>query len=244
MDTVINDIKIPYHVGIILDGNGRWAQKRNLPRSQGHLKGLENLKNLLPYIYKRGVKIISIYAFSIENFKRSKEEVDFLMNIFVEKLPKELKTLMDNDIKIVFSSDISVLPSNVVKVIEDITYKTKDNKSGVLNICLGYSSRQEILEATKKISNDILNNKINISDINEELFNKYLYNELDDIDLLIRTSGELRISNFMLWQISYAELYFPKVFFPDFDSSEFDLALIEYTKRDRRFGGINEKKTN
>ena len=174
MDTVINDIKIPYHVGIILDGNGRWAQKRNLPRSQGHLKGLENLKNLLPYIYKRGVKIISIYAFSIENFKRSKEEVDFLMNIFVEKLPKELKTLMDNDIKIVFSSDISVLPSNVVKVIEDITYKTKDNKSGILNICLGYSSRQEILEATKKISNDILNNKINISDINEELFNHEL----------------------------------------------------------------------
>ena len=241
MDTVINDIKIPYHVGIILDGNGRWAQKRNLPRSQGHLKGLENLKNLLPYIYKRGVKIISIYAFSIENFKRSKEEVDFLMNIFVEKLPKELKTLMDNDIKIVFSSDISVLPSNVVKVIEDITYKTKDNKSGILNICLGYSSRQEILEATKKISNDILNNKINISDINEELFNKYLYNELDDIDLLIRTSGELRISNFMLWQISYAELYFPKCYFPDFNEEEYDKVLLEYTQRDRRFGGLKNE---
>ena len=233
------DLKIPNHVGIILDGNGRWAKERGKNRSYGHLEGFNNLKRLAKYVFSKGVNVLSVYAFSTENFKRSKEEVDFLMNLFIDKF-NELESF--TDVKIVFSGiKDAPLPEKCVEVIKNLEEKTKNNKPYIFNICVNYGGQSEIVDATKKICNDVLNNKINIDDINIDMFPKYLYNDLPPVDLLIRTSGELRISNFMLWQISYAEFYFPKTYFPDFDENEFDDAILVYNKRDRRFGGIKEK---
>jgi len=231
-----SNLKIPNHVAIILDGNGRWAKEKGLTRSEGHKAGFENLKGLVEYILSTGTKVLSVYAFSTENFKRSKEEVDFLMNIFQSKFKEYSNTLKKKNIKIVFSGiRLAPLPEGVIKVINEVEEETKNNTGGIFNICINYGGRAEIVDAVNKI--------INSSDkfITEETFKKYLYNDLPDIDLLIRTSGEIRISNFMLWQLSYAELYFPKCYFPDFDYQEYDKALIEYTKRDRRFGGIKNE---
>lgn len=236
------NIKIPNHVAIILDGNGRWAKEKGLSRSQGHLKGFENLKQLSEYVFSKGTKVLSVYAFSTENFKRSKQEVDFLMNLFASKFKEHSEYLKDKNIKIVFSGKkLSPLPDSVIKTMNEVEEETKDNTGGIFNICVNYGGRSEIIEATKKISTKILNNEITIDDINEEMFSEYLFHNLPDVDLMIRTSGELRISNFLLWQISYAELYFPNCYFPDFNEEEFDKALLEYTKRDRRFGSIKNE---
>ena len=235
-------IKIPNHIAIILDGNGRWAQARGLTRSEGHEAGFENLKKISEYIFKKGIKVLSVYAFSTENFKRSKGEVDFLMNIFESKFKEYSKYMKEKNIKIVFSGKrLSPLPKGVIKVINEVEEDTKNNTGGIFNICINYGGRSEIVEATKKISKLVKNSELNEEDITEELFNKHLFQDLPDVDLMIRTSGELRISNFLLWQISYAELYFPKCYFPDFNEEELDNALIEYTKRDRRFGSINNE---
>ena len=229
-------IKIPTHVGIILDGNGRWATSRNLPRSAGHKAGYENLRKLIKYIFNKGIKVLSIYAFSTENFARDKEEVDYLMNIFVKAFSLEKNKLMKNNIKVVFSGRDNPLPKNVIETRNKLEELTKNNTGGLLNICLNYGGRSEIIDACKKIIKD----NIDIESIDEELFSKYLYKDLPPIDFMIRTSGELRLSNFMLWQNSYAEFYFPKTYFPDFNEEEFDNALLEYTTRDRRFGKINK----
>ena len=235
-------IKIPNHIAIILDGNGRWAQARGLTRSEGHEAGFENLKKISEYIFKKGIKVLSVYAFSTENFKRSKGEVDFLMNIFESKFKEYSKYMKEKNIKIVFSGKrLSPLPKGVIKVINEVEEDTKNNTGGIFNICINYGGRSEIVEATKKISKLVKNSELNEEDITEELFNKHLFQDLPDVDLMIRTSGELRISNFLLWQISYAELYFPKCYFPDFNEEELDNALIEYTKRARRFGTINNE---
>ncbi len=234
-----NNIKIPNHVGIIMDGNGRWAQQRNLSRSMGHKKGSETLEKLTKYIFKKGVKVLSVFAFSTENFKRSKEEVDYLMNLFVKKFNSEFKMYQKENIKVVFSGREFPLKQEVIDTMKNITEKTKNNTGGIFNICLNYGGQAEIVDASKKIANDILNNKISKEAINEELFAKYLYNDLPPIDLLIRTSGEERISNFMLWQAAYSEFYFTKTLFPDFNTEELDKAIMEYSKRNRRFGGIN-----
>ncbi len=234
--------KIPNHVAIILDGNGRWAKERGLIRSMGHKAGSENLKKISKYIFSKGVKILSVFAFSTENFKRDKDEVDYLMNLFVKDFPKLVKK--DDDLKIVFSGRRDNLRKDVLKTIDDITEKTKNRTGHILNICINFGGRADIIDATKKIYSDIQNGVINIDEIDEESFGKYLYNSMPDIDLLIRTSGEVRISNFMLYQCSYAEMYFPKVYFPDFNKDEFDKALDVYNHRDRRFGGINESKNN
>ena len=232
--------EVPNHVAIILDGNGRWAQKRGLKRSLGHKAGFQNLKKLSKHIFRRGVKILSVFAFSTENFKRDQEEVDYLMDLLV----KEFKTLINNkdNVKIVFSGSRDNLREDVIKAIIEIEELTKNNTDHTFNICFNYGGRLEIVDATKKIVNDCKLGKLNIDDLNEDVYSKYLYNEIPNVDLLIRTSGELRISNFMLYQISYAEMYFPEILFPDFNNEEFDKAIELYNDRDRRFGGINKSK--
>lgn len=233
------EIIIPNHVGIIVDGNGRWAQKRGLPRSAGHKAGAENLKKIINHVFAKNIKFLSVYVFSTENFKRSCEEVNYLMDLFVINFKKDFLKLKENNVKIVFSGRRNPLPEKVLKIMDKIIEETKNNYKYVLNICLNYGGRSEIIDATKKISNDVKNKLLIIDDINEELFIKYFYNELPPLDFLIRTSGELRLSNFMLWHASYAELYFPKILFPDFNNDFFDHSLIEYNKRNRRYGGIN-----
>jgi len=234
-----SNLKIPSHVAIILDGNGRWAQERGLTRSMGHEYGFENLKNLSEYIFNKGIKVLSVYAFSTENFKRSKDEVTFLMNLFETKILEYSDKMMEKGIRIVFSGEKKApLPKNLIKIMKDTEKRTMNNEEGTLNICINYGGHSEIVLATKKICQLVQNGDLAIDDINEENFSKYLFNDLPPIDFLIRTSGEIRISNFMLYQLSYAEMYFPNTYFPAFDEKEFDKAIIEYTRRDRRFGGI------
>ncbi len=230
----MNDI--PNHVAIILDGNGRWAKKRGLKRSLGHKAGFDNLKKLSNYIFKKGVKVLSVFAFSTENFKRDKEEVDYLMNLLVNKF-KSLINKKD-DVKIIFSGSRENLKTDVIDAINEIEKLTEKNTKHIFNICFNYGGRLDIVNATKKIIKEYENEKINMDDITEDLFKKYLYNEIPDIDLLIRTSGEYRISNFMLYQLSYSEFYFTDTLFPDFDEKEFEKAIDSYNNRDRRFGGI------
>ena len=228
---------MPNHVAIIMDGNGRWATSRGLNRSAGHKAGAENLKKLCKHINKLGLNYLSLFAFSTENFKREVSEVNYLMNLFIEMFTNDFKFLIEDNIKVLFSGRREGLPKNVVKAIEKMESDSKNNTGTVLNICLNYGSQDEIVDMVKKISKDVLDNKIKIEDINKELVNKNMYYELPPVDYVIRTSGEMRISNFMLWQSSYAEYYFPKTLFPDFDEKEFDKAIEEYNKRHRRFGG-------
>lgn len=236
---------VPNHVGIIVDGNGRWATQKGKKRSEGHLAGSKNLDNLCQYIFDKGVKILSLYVFSTENFKRSDEEVNYLMDLFIKKFKNDFKIFNKKDIRIVFSGRREPLRQEILDIVDDITYKTKDNKSGILNFCLNYGSHAEIIDAVKKINKDIINNKLVIDELNDDIFKNYLYNNLPDVDLLIRTGGEVRLSNFMLWQCAYAELYFTDILFPDFNEAELEKALDSYSKRDRRYGGINyEKKSN
>jgi len=225
---------IPNHVAIILDGNGRWAKNRGLKRSLGHKAGFNNLKKLSKYIFKKGVKVLSVYAFSTENFKRDKEEVDYLMNLLVTKF-KDLIGKKDN-VKIVFSGSRENLREDVVSAIEEIENLTKNNDGHIFNICFNYGGRLDIINATKNIVKACQKGVLDINKIDEKLYQEYLFNKIPDVDLLIRTSGEYRISNFMLYQLSYAEMYFSNVLFPDFNSKEFDKALESYNKRDRRYG--------
>lgn len=230
----MDNIKIPEHVGIILDGNGRWAKERGLKRTAGHLAGYKNLLKLSKYVLDKGTKYLSVFAFSTENFNRPQEEVDYLMNLFIKGFNEDRGYFKKENIRVVFSGRRNKLSDKVLDAMDKMEEETKDNTLGTLNICLNYGGRAEIVDAVNKIIND------NQKDITEEDFKKYLYNDLPDIDFMIRTSGEIRISNFMLWQISYAELYFPKCYFPDFNETEYDKALVEFTKRDRRFGGLNK----
>jgi undecaprenyl diphosphate synthase len=230
-------MELPKHVGIIMDGNGRWATSRGLKRSMGHKKGAETLEILLEHIYNLGIPYVSIYAFSTENFKREKYEVDYLMNLFVKMFTVKKKIFIKNELKVIFSGRRDNLRDDVRNGIIKLEEETKDFTSGTLNICLNYGGRYEIIDMTKKIANLVKEKKIDISSIDEELVNKYMYQELPPLDFVIRTSGEKRVSNFMLWQASYAEYYFPKTLFPDFTPIEFDKAMREYQKRHRRFGG-------
>ena len=234
------------HLGIIVDGNGRWAKERGLSRSEGHKAGAEALRKIILYLaHEKEVNYLSLYVFSTENFARPESEVNYLMDLFVKKFKKDFKTFSKKGIKIVFSGRREPLRQEILDIIDDITLKTNDNQNGILNFCLNYGSHAEIIDACKKIVIDSDNGKINVNKLDEDLFKKYLYNDLPNLDLLIRTGGELRLSNFMLWQAAYAEFYFTKTLFPDFNDKEFEIALEAYNKRDRRFGGINyEKKDN
>lgn len=227
----------PEHVAIILDGNRRWAKRQGLPQLKGHQKGFENIRDLAPYIIDKGVKYLSVFAFSTENFKRTEEEVKYLMDLFVDMFKKECDKIHDENIKIIFSGRRENLRPDVLEAMDYITDKTKDNTKGVFNICLNYGGQQEIADGTKRIVEDVQSGKISIDDIDENLLYKYMYNELPPIDLMIRTSGEERISNFMIYNLSYAELYFPEVCFPAFDKDEFERAIEIYNGRERRFGG-------
>lgn len=229
-------LKIPYHVGIILDGNGRWATERGLKRSEGHKAGFETLKILSKHVFTRGVKVLSVFAFSTENFNRTKDEVDYLMNLFLKGFKSSIKEFNKNNIKVVFSGRKEPLSDKVYKSMKSLEKETLNNTGGILNICLNYGGQTEIVDTTKKLINDVLDGKLKIEDITPEIFMKNLYNDLPPIDFLIRTSGEIRVSNFMLFSLAYAEMYFPLTYFPDFKEDEFDMALEEYTKRDRRFG--------
>ena len=228
---------IPNHVGIIMDGNGRWAKKRGLNRSLGHKKGAETLEKLLNHIYDLGIEYVSIYAFSTENFKRDPKEVNYLMDLFVKMFSSKKKIFVKNELKVLFSGRRDNLRDDVRKSLENLEDSTKDFSRGVLNICLNYGGRSEIVDMTKKIAQDVIDGKLKIDDIDEKLVNHYMYQDLPDIDFVIRTSGEMRISNFMLWQSSYAEYFFPKTLFPDFTEEEFNKAILEYQNRNRRFGG-------
>lgn len=232
----MENLKIPYHVGIILDGNGRWATERGLKRSEGHKAGFETLKILSKHVFTRGVKVLSVFAFSTENFNRTKDEVDYLMNLFLKGFKSSIKEFNKNNIKVVFSGRKEPLSDKVYKSMKSLEKETLNNTGGILNICLNYGGQTEIVDTTKKLINDVLDGKLKTEDITPEIFMKNLYNDLPPMDFLIRTSGEIRVSNFMLFSLAYAEMYFPLTYFPDFKEDEFEKALEEYTKRDRRFG--------
>ncbi len=228
---------IPNHVAIILDGNRRWARRNNLTTKQGHYKGFTNLESLSDYIFSKGVKVLSVYAFSTENFSRVKEEVDYLMDLFVYAFKKYLDRLGKDNIKIVFSGRREPLPQKVLKTIDEVSSKTSNNTGNIFNICINYGGKAEIVDTTKKLCNQVLSGELDVSDIDIDKFEENLYQDLPPVDLMIRTSGEQRLSNFLLWQNAYAEFYFPSVEFPAFDEKEFDKALEEFSKRNRRFGG-------
>lgn len=227
---------MPKHVGIIMDGNGRWAKMKEKKRSFGHLEGSKTLENIALYAIECGIQVLSVYAFSTDNFKRSKEEVDYLMNLFITMFNKKMKKIKDNDIKVIFSGRREPLREDVLASMDKIVEETKNNKRGILNICLNYGGQEEIVDATKKIVELVNNGELNINDIDKNSFYKYLYNDLPPLDLLIRTSGEYRLSNFMPYQSTYSEFYFTNTLFPDFNNQEFDKAIESYSNRDRRFG--------
>ena len=241
----MNEYNVPKHVAIIMDGNGRWAKERGKKRSEGHLEGSKTLEKLAFHILNKGVETLSVFAFSTENFKRSVEEVNYLMNLIVEYFKKKAAKFNENNIRVLISGRKTNLKSDVLEIIDYIQDMTKNNTGGTLNICFNYGGQEEIIDASKSIAEDYKNGNILLDDLNKDSFSKYLYHDLLPIDLLIRTSGELRISNFMLFSLAYSELYFTDTYFPDFNEEEFDKAILEYQKRNRRFGGIEyETKSN
>ncbi len=234
----MEDLLIPNHIGIIMDGNGRWAQERGLSRTMGHKHAVGTLKELCIHMADVGVHYCSLYAFSTENFKREISEVEFLMNLFIISFNKEFEFLKKKKVKVIFSGRREPLPKKVLEAMDKIVEDTKNNTSLVLNICLNYGSHAEIVDMTKKLCDMYKTGDITLDDITEDFIAKNLYQDLPPLDFVIRTSGELRLSNFMLYQAGYAEFYFPKVYFPDFNNQEFDKAILEFNKRNRRFGGV------
>ena len=231
----MEDIKTPIHVAIILDGNGRWAQKRNMPRTFGHKNGAENVVDIAIHAKKRGVKYLTLYAFSTENWKRPKKEVDYLMKLLIKFVNDKIDQLMEEDCKLNFLGDLSAIPDQTKKAVELALDRTKDNKSLFINIALNYGGRDELVHAFKNIIND----GYKAEDIDEKLISENLYTkDIPDPDLLIRPGGELRISNFLIYQIAYSELYFTDKLWPDFSYEDFDNAIEEYSRRNRRFGDV------
>lgn len=229
----ITDLKIPQHIAIIMDGNARWAKQKNLPIKIGHKAGSENVRKISENCIELGVKFLTIYAFSSENWDRPQEEVNYLMNLLEEYLEKETKPLIEQGVKILISGNLQKLADSTKKKIIEIEEITKDNKSLTLNVAFSYGSRQELVDAVKKITEQ----KIPAKEINEELISKNLYHpEIPDPDLLIRTAGDLRVSNFLLWQIAYSELYFTETYWPDFDKKNLLTAIQSFNKRERKYG--------
>ncbi|WP_282929513.1 isoprenyl transferase [Anaerococcus sp. Marseille-Q7828] len=231
----MEDIKTPSHVAIILDGNGRWAQKRNMPRTFGHKNGAENVVDIAIHAKKRGVKYLTLYAFSTENWKRPKKEVDYLMKLLIKFVNDKIDQLMEEDCKLNFLGDLSAIPDQTRKAVELALDRTKDNKSLFINIALNYGGRNELVHAFKSI----ISQGYKAEDIDEKLISENLYTkDIPDPDLLIRPGGELRISNFLIYQIAYSELYFTDKLWPDFSYEDFDKAIEEYSRRNRRFGDV------
>ena len=232
--------KIPTHVGIIMDGNGRWATSQGLTRSEGHKAGYETIKNILKVIFKKNVKVLSVFAFSTDNFKREEKEVTYLMDLFIKGFKELQKTYNEDDIKIVFSGLREPLRKDVLESMDKLMEETKNNTGGIFNVCLNYGGQVEIVNTTKKLIEKVQNGELTIDDINEETFRQNLFQDLPPLDLIIRTSGEFRLSGFMLYNSAYAEYYFTDTYFPDFNVEELDKALDSYNKRDRRYGGTKK----
>jgi undecaprenyl diphosphate synthase len=235
----IDKRKVPEHVAIIMDGNGRWATQRGLPRSFGHNKGVSVLKEILKASKKIGCKILTVYAFSTENWARPIKEVDFLINLFSEVLRNEIDEIHKESIKIKFIGDLAPFPDTLKNLIYSSESLTKDNTNFLLNVCANYGGRQEIVKVAKELALKSFSGEIKPSEVNEELFNSELSTQgIKDPELLIRTSGEKRISNFLLWQLAYSEIYISDILWPDFNEYEFLKAIVDYQSRNRRFGGI------
>ncbi|MEW6606128.1 MAG: isoprenyl transferase [bacterium] len=241
--SLIDKDKLPGHIAIIMDGNGRWAKGKKLPRVAGHRAGMKTVKRIVKLCGELGIKVLTLYAFSTENWTRPQKEVNTLMNLLREYLRKETGELNRDNVKLNFIGRIEQLSDLIIKDLKWATEKTAHNTGLILNIALNYSGRADIIDAIKKLTADIENKKCSSEDINEPLFEKYLSTaNLPEPDLLIRTSGEMRISNFLLWQIAYTEIYITPAYWPDFSRKHFLSAIVDYQKRERRFGGILEMK--
>ena len=230
---------IPNHIAIILDGNGRWAKKRGMPRTYGHQNGVKALLDVAKTANNLGVKVLTLFAFSTENWNRPVDEVEYLMTAPIEYLENNLERLKQTNVKVMFVGRKDRFPTPTLDAINKIMYETELNSGMILNVAFDYGGRNDIVEASKVIAGRIFNKDLNIEDITEEYFQKELYVECD-VDLLIRTSGELRLSNFLLWQTAYSEFYFTKCLWPDFKEKELVKAILSYQKRKRRFGRVEE----
>jgi undecaprenyl diphosphate synthase len=231
--------RIPAHVAIIMDGNGRWAKARNLSRTQGHVEGVKRVDEIVEEARDLGLKALTLFTFSTENWVRPESEVSMLMQTLVSALGQKLKKLHDNNVRFRISGSREDVPRSVLEMFDKATEFTKDNTGLVLNIAFNYGARQEILGAVRSLARDCRDGKIAVEAIDEAMFSSHLYtNGLPDPDLLIRTSGEMRISNFLLWQLSYAEFYFTDKCWPDFSPEEFRKAIADYQSRERRFGDV------
>ena len=240
----INKEKLPNHLAIIMDGNGRWAKQQGLLRAIGHENGTKSVRQTVEASAELGIKNLTLYAFSTENWNRPKLEVQTLMKLLVKSLKKEIKTLQDNGIRLCAIGCLEDLPKKAHKELLDVIENTKNNTHMTLTLALSYGSREEIVNVIKELSFKVKNNIISVESIDESIINKHLYTQnLPDVDLLIRTSGEQRISNFLLWQIAYAELYFTDILWPDFKKEDLYEALINYQNRERRFGKTSEQLT-
>jgi len=235
----IDKQKVPEHIAIIMDGNGRWATRKGLPRSFGHKQGVSVLKEILKAAKDLGCKVVTVYAFSTENWTRPTKEIEFLINLFSEVLKNEIKEIHKDSTKIKFIGDLTPFPETLKKIIYSSEFLTKNNNNFLLNVCINYGGRQEIVKVATELALKSSSGEIKPSEVNEELFNSELLTRgIKDPELLIRTSGEKRISNFLLWQLAYSEIYISEVMWPDFNEFEFLKAIIDYQSRNRRFGGI------
>jgi undecaprenyl diphosphate synthase len=240
----IDPLRVPKHVAIIMDGNGRWAKGKGMSRIFGHKNALTAVRESVEGAAEIGVKAITLYAFSTENWKRPKLEVDALMSLLINSLKNELPNFMKNEVKINAIGSIDNLPKKAQNVLNDVILETQNNSRVILTLALSYGARDEIVNTIKNISKKVVNKELSIEEISENTINNHLYTfNLPDVDLMIRTSGEKRISNFLLWQMAYAELYFTDIFWPDFRKEHFYDAIIEYQNRERRFGKTSEQIT-
>ncbi|UCC78360.1 MAG: isoprenyl transferase [Candidatus Zixiibacteriota bacterium] len=241
--SVMSAGKLPDHIAIIMDGNGRWARKRGLLRTAGHRAGVKTVKKIVRIAGEIGLKYLTLFTFSTENWKRPKTEVTAIMRLLEQTTRKELSELLENNVRLIATGNIENLPPKKREVLLDAIERTKNNTGLVLNLALSYSGRAEIIQAIKNIAADISSKKIKPEDLNDQLFSSYLQtNGLPDPDLLIRTSGEMRISNFLLWQTAYTELYVTDILWPDFTEEDFLKAIADYQRRDRRFGMVSSSK--
>jgi undecaprenyl diphosphate synthase len=235
--------KLPEHIAIIMDGNGRWARKRGLMRTAGHRAGVKTVKKIVRVAGDIGLKYLTLFTFSTENWKRPKDEVSAIMRLLEETTKRELSELLENNVRLIATGNIENLPSRRRGVLLDAIERTRNNTGLILNLALSYSGRAEILQAIRNIGNDISSGKLDPEKIDDELFSSYLQtNGLPDPDLLIRTSGEMRISNFLLWQTAYTELYVTDVLWPDFKEKDFLRAIADYQRRERRFGMVSSSR--
>lgn len=234
-------MKIPQHVAIILDGNGRWAKSKGMPRNYGHAQGSKNVEKICEEAWRMGIKYLTVYAFSTENWNRPKDEVDALMKLLRNYMKTCLKTAKKNDMKIRVIGDLRRLDEDIRSRIEELEEATKENGGLNFQIAINYGSRDEIVRAVKKLAADCAKGAVQAEDIDEQVFESYLdTHDIPDPDLMIRTSGELRLSNYLLWQLAYTEFYFTDVLWPDFSKEELMKAIEHYNSRDRRYGGVKE----